>query len=81
MVELFQDLAIVLFSMFGILAMLMVAIQGLLLYGKVAPTLDSAKWSAKRTREATSQLSKRWSNLCWALLHSRMAQGESWLLS
>ena len=59
MVELFRDLAIILFSMFGILAMLTAAILGLLLYRKVAPTLDSAKWTAKRTREATSQLSKK----------------------
>ena len=42
-VGLVRDLAIILFAMLGMLVMLTAAIVGLLLYRKVAPTLDSAK--------------------------------------
>ncbi len=58
-VGLVRDLTIILFAMLGMLVMLTAAIVGLLLYRKVAPTLDSAKEAAKRTQEATTQLSDK----------------------
>ena len=59
LVALIRDLTIIFFAMVGVLAMLIVAILGLLLYHKVAPTLDSAKTIMKHTQEVTSHLSEK----------------------
>ena len=59
LVAVIRDLTIILFAMVSILAMVIVTVLGLLLYRKVAPTLDSAKATIKHTQEATSQLSEK----------------------
>ena len=59
LVEVVRDLTIILFTMVGVLAMLIATILGLLLYRKVAPTLDSAKATIKNTQEATSHISEK----------------------
>ena len=59
LVAVVRDLTIILFAMVGVLAMLIAMFLGLLLYRKVAPTLDSAKATMKNTQEATAQLSEK----------------------
>ena len=59
LVAVVRDLTIILFAMIGVLAMLVATVVGLLLYRKVAPTLDSAKATMKNTQEATAQLSEK----------------------
>ena len=58
LVAVVRDMTIILFSMVGVLAMLIAIVLGVLLYRKVAPTLDSAKATMKNTQEVTSQLSE-----------------------
>ncbi len=59
LVAVVRDLTIILFTMVGVLAMLIATFIGVLLYRKVAPTLDSAKATMKNTQEATAQLSEK----------------------
>jgi len=59
LVAVIRDMAIIFFAMAGVLAMLIATVLGLLLYRKVAPTLDSAKATIKYAQEATSQLSEK----------------------
>ncbi|MDP6102963.1 MAG: hypothetical protein QF579_06665, partial [Dehalococcoidia bacterium] len=54
-----RDLTIILFAVVCMLTMLTATVMGLLLYRKVAPTLDSAKATIKHAQEATSQLSDK----------------------
>lgn len=59
LVAVIRDLTIILFAMVGVLAMLTATVLGLMLYRKVAPTLDSAKATIKYAQDATSQLSEK----------------------
>ncbi|MFH1559861.1 MAG: hypothetical protein ABID84_00380 [Chloroflexota bacterium] len=58
-VAVIRDLTIILFAMVGVLAMVIATVLGLLVYRKVAPTLDSAKATMKQAQEAISQLSEK----------------------
>ena len=59
LVAVIRDLTIILFAVVCVLTMLTATVMGLLLYRKVAPTLDSAKATIKHAQEATSQLSDK----------------------
>ena len=59
LVAVIRDLTIILFAMVGVLVMLIATVLGLLVYRKVAPTLDSAKATMKHAQEATAQLSEK----------------------
>ena len=59
LVAVIRDLTIILFAVVCMLTMLTATVMGLLLYRKVAPTLDSAKATIKHAQEATSQLSDK----------------------
>ena len=54
-----RDLTIIMFTMVGVLGMTIVIIIALLLYRKIAPTLDSAKTTMKTAQEISSQLSEK----------------------
>ena len=58
-IQVVRDLTIIFFAMAGVLVMLIASVILLLLYRKVSPTLDSAKATAKRTEEATIELSEK----------------------
>lgn len=59
LVAIIRDLTIIVFTIVGVLAMLVTTTIGLLLYRKLAPTIDSARATMKSTQEATSQLSDK----------------------
>ena len=59
LVAVIRDMTIILFTMVGVLTMLLATVLGVLLYRKIAPTLDSAKTTIKNTQDVTAQLSEK----------------------
>ena len=59
LVAVIRDLSIIVFTTIGVVTMLVTTTIGLLLYRKMAPTIDSARATMKSTQEATSQLSDK----------------------